>query len=227
MIEDRGSAVILLGPPGVGKGTQGALLAETFRWERIATGDLLRAARREGTDLGRKAQAFMDAGDLVPDPLMVALVRERMQHLPPDQGVVFDGFPRTVAQAEALSQALPDLGREVDAVLVLEAHDDILVQRISGRRSCPRCQQVYNVHFDPPLKRAVCDECEADLDHREDDRPETVRHRLKVYNDLTQPLIAYYEAGPQPVLRVGGDGSLEQVRAAVHTALTSLLGVEA
>ena len=226
MIEDRGLTVILLGPPGVGKGTQGALLADSFGWERVVTGDLLRAARREGTELGKKAQVSMDEGDLVPDHLMVALVKERLERLPADRGVILDGFPRTVEQAEALAEALPTVGRSVDAVLLLKADDEVLVKRISGRRSCPQCGRVYNVHFDLPITEGICDECGARLDHRKDDASNTVRHRLKVYRELTQPLVDYYERGAGPVLRVDGEGSVGQVRRAVRGALTSHFEVE-
>ena len=221
MIEDLGLSVILLGPPGVGKGTQGAVLSDSFGWERLVTGDLLRAARLEGTDLGQKAQAFMDAGDLVPDDLVVALVQERLSQLPGDRGVVFDGFPRTVAQAEALAEALPGVGRRTDAVLLLEACDEILVKRISGRGSCPQCARVYNIHFDPPITEGMCDECGALLDHRKDDTPETVRHRLAVYQEQTRPLVSHYQDRGTPVLRVDGEGSLDEVRAAVQEALIS------
>lgn len=226
MIEDRGLTVILLGPPGVGKGTQGALLADSFGWERVVTGDLLRAARREGTELGKKAQVSMDEGDLVPDHLMVALVKERLERLPADRGVILDGFPRTVEQAEALAEALPTVGRSVDAVLLLKVDDEVLVKRISGRRSCPQCGRVYNVHFDLPITEGICDECGARLDHRKDDARNTVRHRLEVYRELTQPLVDYYERGAGSVLRVDGEGSVGQVRRAVRGALTSHFEVE-
>ena len=226
MIEDRGLTVILLGPPGVGKGTQGALLGDSFGWERVVTGDLLRAARREGTELGKKAQVSMDEGDLVPDHLMVALVKERLERLPADRGVILDGFPRTVEQAEALAEALPTVGRSVDAVLLLKADDEVLVKRISGRRSCPQCGRVYNVHFDLPITEGICDECGARLDHRKDDARDTVRHRLEVYRELTQPLVDYYERGADPVLRVDGEGSVRQVRRGVRGSLTSHFEVE-
>ncbi len=136
--------VILLGPPGVGKGTQGVLLAEGKSWKHMATGDILRANRREGTSLGQEAQKYMDAGELVPDELIVAMVKDALAAMPGDQGVVFDGFPRTVPQAEALDVALEELGRTVDRVVVLEADDDVLVKRIAGRRSCPDCGSVFN-----------------------------------------------------------------------------------
>ena len=129
--------VILLGPPGVGKGTQAVMLAETRGWAHVSTGDLLRAARREGTELGRQAQAFMDRGELVPDSLILAMVREHIEAMPAEQGVLFDGFPRTEPQAEALDLMLPEIGRQVDGVILFTAPAEVLVKRISGRRSCP------------------------------------------------------------------------------------------
>lgn len=218
--------VILLGPPGVGKGTQGALLADAVGWERLATGDLLRAARREGTELGQRAQAYMDRGDLVPDEVILGLVRERLSELPADRGVIFDGFPRTVPQAEALDALLPVLGMRVDGVLLLEAPDDVLVKRIAGRRSCPQCGRVYNVHFEPPVTEGVCDECGAVLDHRSDDTPETVERRLEVYREMTAPLVDHYERGEAPVLRIDGDRPPETVRQAMWKALVKHLEVE-
>lgn len=218
--------VILLGPPGVGKGTQGATLADARDWERIATGDILRAARREGTELGEKARSYMDAGELVPDDLIVALVREHLEELPPGQGVVFDGFPRTVPQAQALATVLPELDREVDAVLLLEAPDEVLVKRVSGRRSCPECGRVYNIHFDPPTTEGICDECGARLRHRDDDTADTVKHRLQVYKELTRPLVAYYENSSAPVVRIDGDQGLDEVQAEIRGALDAVPEVE-
>lgn len=225
MREQQGLVVILLGPPGVGKGTQGSLLADRLAWEHIATGDVLRAARREGTELGKKAQTYMDAGDLVPDSLMIELVRERLARLPGDRGVVFDGFPRTVAQADGLEDALRGIGRSVDGVLLLEAPDDVLVKRISGRRSCSQCGRVYNVHFDPPNTEGVCDECGTRLDHRKDDAPETVRHRLAVYREQTQPLVDHYERAAGGILRVDGIGSPDEVQDRIRDGLAASLEV--
>jgi adenylate kinase len=168
---------IFLGPPGVGKGTQAKLLAGELRWLHVSTGDLLRAARRAGTELGRKAQAFMDAGELVPDALIMDLVREHLDERQ-DEGVIFDGFPRTETQARGLAEVLAEDGRSVDQVLLFEADDDLLVKRISGRRSCPRCGNVHNVYFTPPRAPGVCDQCGGSLTHRADDEAETVRRRL-------------------------------------------------
>ena len=211
--------VILLGPPGVGKGTQGVLLAEDRGWERVVTGDLLRGARAEGTDLGKEAQRFMDAGELVPDNVVIGMVREKLTSMPAGMGVVFDGFPRTSAQASGLSMMLSELGGKIDQVVVLEAQDESLVQRISGRRSCPRCGAVYNVFLAPPAEDGVCDREGAVLQHRSDDNHETVQHRLDVYRRQTAPVIDYYEASGARVHHVDSEKSVEGVQTAVVAAL--------
>ena len=185
--------VILLGPPGVGKGTQAVRLADSIGWEHVSTGDLLRAARRDGTELGRKAQGFMDVGELVPDTLILDLVREHLGGVAPEAGILFDGFPRTTAQADGLDEVLSEAGRRVDGVILFEAPDDELIRRLSGRRSCPECGAVYNVHFSPPATEGTCDRCGGALVHRADDEAETVRRRLEVYAELTAPLIEYYQ----------------------------------
>ncbi|MGM0669373.1 MAG: adenylate kinase [Gemmatimonadota bacterium] len=211
--------VILLGPPGVGKGTQGVLLAEGKNWEHMATGDILRSNRREGTPLGREAQKYMDAGDLVPDELIVAMVKDALASLPEGKGVVFDGFPRTVPQAEALDGVLEELGRQVDRVVVLEADDGILVKRIAGRRSCPECGSVYNVYFNPPETEGRCDKCGAELVHRPDDNPETVQNRLDVYKAQTEPLIRFYEDREGVVARIPGEGDVNEIQERIRAAL--------
>lgn len=214
--------VILLGPPGVGKGTQGVLLAEAYGWERVVTGDLLRAARSEGTELGQEAQRYMDAGELVPDDVMNAMVEERLAALGDDKGVVFDGFPRTDIQANDLDRTLARLGRRIDHVIVLEADDEVLVERIAGRRSCPECGAVYNVFLNPPSQDGVCDRDGSTLTHRADDQPETVRRRLEVYNQLTEPLIAFYEISDVSVSYVPGDQPVEQVQAGIQNVIRLL-----
>jgi adenylate kinase len=211
--------VILLGPPGVGKGTQAARLADAEGWEHISTGDLLRAARRDGTALGKKAQAFMDAGELVPDSLILDLVRDHLKGVAPEAGILFDGFPRTTAQAEGLEGVLRQVRRKVDAVVVFEAPDETLVQRLSGRRSCPDCGAVYNVHQNPPAKEGICDRCGGKLVHRADDKPETVRRRLQVYQELTAPLIAWYEKAEARLVRVPADQPVDEVQADFRAAV--------
>ncbi len=211
--------VILLGPPGVGKGTQGVLLAEGKSWKHMATGDILRANRREGTALGQEAQKYMDAGELVPDELIVAMVKDTLAALPEGQGVVFDGFPRTVPQAEALDVALEELNRAVDRVVVLEADDEVLVKRIAGRRSCPDCGSVFNVYMNAPAEEGVCDKCGAALVHRADDNPETVRNRLNVYAEQTEPLIRFYEGRDGVMAKIPGEGSVEEIQSGIRAAL--------
>ena len=184
--------LILLGPPGAGKGTQAAQLVEDFDLPYIATGDILRAAVKEGTDLGKKAKEYMDAGDLVPDDVIVGVVAERLEGADTRDGFVLDGFPRTIPQAEALEKRLDEMGRKLTAVLLIEAPDDEVVKRISGRRVCPE-GHTYHVDFDPPEKDGVCDRDGESLTQRGDDKPEKVRRRLEVYHEQTSPLIEYYD----------------------------------
>lgn len=209
--------IILLGAPGAGKGTQGALLAKNHGVERISTGDLLREAVRQDTELGREARQYMDAGELVPDDVILGMVREVLGQL--GEGFILDGFPRTVDQADGLDRILDDLGIDLDAVVVIKVGDDELVKRLSGRRSCPECNEVYNVHFDPPQEEGICDECGAELVQRSDDQPETVRNRIQVYNRQTHPLIAYYEESDVPVEYVDGEGAVDQIQTEIEEAL--------
>ena len=208
--------VILVGPPGVGKGTQGMLLAAARGFRHLSTGDLLRAAREDGTEMGLRLQTFMDRGELVPDQLIVDLVRAFLQEIDGVVGVVFDGFPRTVGQAEALGSVLAQLGRKIDVVVALEADDDVLVKRVAGRRNCGQCGAVYHVNFSPPKQDGTCDRCGGALTHRPDDDPATVRHRLEVYWKETAPLIRHYEEGQAPVRRIEGDRSVTDVQRAIQ-----------
>jgi adenylate kinase len=185
----------------------------------MATEDILRANRREGTALGQEAQKYMDAGELVPDELIVAMVKDTLAGLPAEQGVVFDGFPRTVPQAEALDGALDELGRNVDRVVVLEADDEVLIKRIAGRRSCPECGSVFNVYMNAPAQEGICDKCGADLVHRPDDNPETVQNRLNVYAQQTEPLIRFYEGREGVLARIPGEGSVEDIQDGIRAAL--------
>lgn len=211
--------LILLGAPGVGKGTQGALLAERFGIERVSTGDLLRDAVRRGTPLGRNAKQYMDAGELVPDPLILDLVREVLSTA--DSGFVLDGFPRTIPQAEGLDELLGELSIALDAVMVLEAPDDVLIKRISGRRSCPRCGAVYNIHFEPPAAPEVCDRCGTELVQRADDDADTVARRLEVYHAQTRPLVDYYERTGRPVRYVDGRQPVDSVQDSISAVLAA------
>lgn len=194
-------------------------MAEGKDWKHMATGDILRANRRQGTPLGKEAQEYMDAGDLVPDELIVAMVKDALASLPEGKGVVFDGFPRTVPQAEALDGVLEELGRKIDRVVVLEADDEILVKRIAGRRSCPDCGAVYNVYFNPPGEEGKCDKCGAELVHRPDDNPETVQNRLDVYKAQTEPLIRFYEGREGVVAKIPGEGDVDGIQERIRAAL--------
>lgn len=212
--------LILLGPPGAGKGTQGALLTERYGVVRLSTGDLLREAVREGTPLGRDAKRYMDAGELVPDDVILGLVRDVLSRV--NGGVVFDGFPRTIAQAAGLERLLADLGRSLDAVIVIEVDDEELVRRLAGRRVCAECGATYNVHFQPPRTPGECDECGGPLIVRPDDMEDTVRRRLSVYREQTAPLIGHYRAGPVPVRTVDGGRPMDTVAADLAALLDPL-----
>lgn len=216
-VKPAGRIVVLLGAPGVGKGTQGIRLGRELGWAHVSTGDLLRAARRDGSALGLEARKYMDAGKLVPDGVMVDLVREHLADLGSGTGVVFDGFPRTVQQAEALDRALAAEERAVSAAALLDAPEAVLFKRISGRRSSPG-GRVYNIYFDPPRRDGVCDETGEPLIHRADDRPDTVRTRLAVYGEATAPLIGYYEAKGL-LVRVDAEGDIDQVYAGLRAAV--------
>lgn len=186
--------LILLGPPGAGKGTQAKMLTERFGIPQIATGDILRGAVQAGTALGLQAKSFMDAGGLVPDEVVIGIVRERLQQADCTVGFILDGFPRTVAQADALQGNLESLGRRLDRVVSLTVDADALVERLTGRRTCRSCGRGYHVSFDPPRNAQLCDACGGELYQRDDDREETIRKRLTVYDQQTSPLIAYYRA---------------------------------
>lgn len=203
--------LILLGPPGVGKGTQAVRLANELDGAHVSTGDLLRAARRNGTELGKRAQKYMDAGELVPDHLILDLVREHLAGVGDDADVLFDGFPRTTAQAEGLDRVLSQAGRRVGLVVLFEAPDETIVKRLSGRRSCPKCGAVYNVYTSPPRVDAVCDNCGSMLEQRSDDVPETIQRRLEVYRDQTAPLVSFYENDGVRFERIRADRGVDEV----------------
>lgn len=210
--------LILLGPPGAGKGTQAQYLVEKYAIPQISTGDMLRAAVKEGTPMGLQAKACMDAGDLVSDEVVIGIVRERLQKDDCSQGFILDGFPRTVPQADALSATLKQLNKKIDAVLSLTVNIDALVERLAGRRTCSACGAGYHLLYDPPCEAGVCDKCGASLLQRDDDKEETVRNRMQVYAQQTLPLVEYYkEAGK--LHEISGTDSIEVVRSNIEAVL--------
>ncbi|GAB6064402.1 adenylate kinase [Deferrisoma palaeochoriense] len=202
--------LILLGPPGAGKGTQAKRLIERYGIPQISTGDILRAAVRDGTELGRKAKEYMDAGKLVPDEVVIGIIEERLQEPDCAKGFILDGFPRTVPQADALKGVLGKLGQAIDHVVSIEVPDEDLVERLTGRRTCRKCGAMYHVKFSPPAKEGVCDKCGGELYQRDDDREETIRSRLKVYHEQTAPLVEYYEKAGL-LRRIPGQGSVDEI----------------
>jgi adenylate kinase len=186
--------LLLLGPPGSGKGTQGERLQEDFRLPYYATGDILREAVREETELGKQAKEYMDRGDLVPDDVIIGVIAERVASDAAQDGFILDGFPRTEPQAEALDDAMDDLGRDLSAAVLIDVPDEEVVRRLSGRRICAKKGHVFHVEFDPPKNEDVCDVCGARLLIRDDDKPEVVQHRLQQYHEKTEPLVSYYES---------------------------------
>ncbi len=184
--------LVLVGPPGAGKGTQAQFIASHFVIPKISTGDIFRHNVSQGTPLGLEAKKYMDAGDLVPDDVTIGMVRDRLAEDDAKDGFLLDGFPRNVQQAEVLDDLLRELGGFLDVVLELVVDDDEVVRRLSGRRTCRTCGHVWHLDFDPPSSPGVCDECGGELFQRDDDKPETIRHRLEVYAEQTAPLVDYY-----------------------------------
>jgi len=197
--------LILLGAPGAGKGTQGKMLSERFQIPEISTGDILRAEIKNGTQLGKQAKRYMDEGDLVPDEVIVGMMKNRMAEEDCRNGFILDGFPRTIEQADALKNMLAETGRKIDYALNIMVPEEKITKRIAGRRSCPKCKAVYNIYFNPPKKDMLCDECGSALFMREDDNEETVRNRLKTYNRKTAALIDYYRNSDM-LIEIDGDG---------------------
>jgi adenylate kinase len=191
--------LVLVGPPGAGKGTQAEFIAETFKIPKISTGDIFRANVSGGTELGKLAKSYMDAGDLVPDEVTIAMVRDRLGEPDANHGFLLDGFPRNVAQAYELDAILNDLGNSLNVVLELVVDHDEVVRRLSGRRTCSTCGHVWHIDFDPPTVDGICDKDGSPLIQREDDKAETVRHRLEVYAEQTSPLIEFYATRHQLV----------------------------
>lgn len=213
--------IILLGPPGAGKGTQAEFIVERLAVPHISTGDMLRAAVAKGTALGLKAKEYMNAGNLVPDELVVGIVRERIVEDDCADGFLLDGFPRTIPQAEALDGAIADLGLQAPLVVNMEVADEVLIDRLSGRRMCDTCKAIYHISRDAVDTGAPCPQagCEGKIYQRSDDQAEAIRQRLEVYKNQTQPLIDYYDLKGQ-LVRVAAVGTVAEVNAGVMAALT-------
>jgi adenylate kinase len=213
--------LVLLGPPGSGKGTQGERLQEDVRLPYWATGDILRAAVREETELGRTAKEYMDAGDLVPDEVIVGVIAERIASPEALDGFILDGFPRTTPQAEALDAKLEAMGRGVTAVLLIDVSDEEVVRRLGGRRTCTENGHVFHVEFNPPQQEGVCDIDGSELIVRDDDKPEVIRKRLETYHEKTEPLVSYYDQ--RSVLRrIEGTASPDDVTEEIRRTLATM-----
>ena len=202
--------LIMLGPPGAGKGTQAQKLLERLEISQISTGDLLRQAVRAGTDLGKQAKGYMDRGELVPDSIVIGMIRQRLTEKDCQRGFILDGFPRAVTQAEALDGMLQELKHKLDHVISIEVEEEELVERLSGRLSCPKCSAMFHKIFSPPKKSGVCDQCGGALIVRADDNEETIRNRIEVYKKQTEPLKDFYQK--KGLLRkIDGQGSPESI----------------
>ncbi|MBI3300920.1 MAG: adenylate kinase [Deltaproteobacteria bacterium] len=213
--------IVLVGPPGAGKGTQARMLQEKFGIPQVSTGDLLREAVREGTPLGQQARTYMDAGELVPDQLVTAMVAERLQRPDCAVGFLLDGFPRTIAQADALAAALAQRQQRLDGVVSIVVPRVALVERLSGRWVCKNCGAMYHERFSPPQRAGVCDQCQGTLYQRSDDKAETVNARLEVYERATAPLLDYYR-GHALLHEIDGGGEPEEVFRRITTTLGAL-----
>lgn len=202
--------IILLGAPGAGKGTQAKKIASSFAIPQISTGDMLREAVKNGTAMGLKAKGFMDAGGLVPDEVVIGIVRDRLKAKDCDQGFILDGFPRTIPQAQALDRVVKELGKEIRVVLSLEVDEKELLERLTGRRTCTACGAMYHVRFNPPKSDGKCDKCRTALIQRDDDKEETIKARLVNYKKSTEPLLDYYK-GTGKIKAVKATGEIDAI----------------
>jgi adenylate kinase len=213
--------LILLGAPGAGKGTQATRIVDEYGVPHISTGDILRAAVKNGTAMGLEAKKYMDAGELVPDSVVIGIVKDRLREPDTVKGFLMDGFPRTIPQAEALDEALDGLDRAVTKVIVLLVDEQLIIDRLTGRRICRVCQAPFHTHFNMPKKEGVCDRCGGELYQRDDDTEATVRNRLEVYRKQTEPLIDYYDRAGV-VVRIDGaqepEATFEDIREALGPA---------
>jgi len=210
--------VVLVGPPGAGKGTQAQFLASHLSIPKISTGDIFRDNVSHGTALGRRAQAYMERGDLVPDEVTIAMVTDRLADEDAQAGFLLDGFPRNVPQAETLKKMLLSWDTKLDVVLELVVDDDEVVRRLSGRRTCRRCGRIWHMSFDPPTVAGICDDCGGELFQRDDDREQTIRHRLEVYQEQTSPLVSFY-ADEGTLLGLDATGPVDEITERALSAL--------
>jgi len=215
--------LVLVGPPGAGKGTQAEFISAHLGVPKISTGDIFRANVSQGTPLGQEARKYMDAGDLVPDEITVGMVSGRLAEDDTRKGFLLDGFPRNVPQARTLDDLLVEAGTPLDVVLELVVDDDEVVRRLSGRRTCRKCEHIWHVDFDPPSQEGVCDICGGELFQRDDDQPETIRHRLEVYAEQTEPLLGYY-AEKGILLGIDAMGPVDDVTDRAISALRRFYG---
>ena len=185
--------IIMLGAPGAGKGSQASRIANEYKLPHISTGDIFRANLKEETELGKQAKSFMDKGELVPDDITIAMLLNRIHEEDCKNGYILDGFPRTIPQAEALKEALAKKNEKIDLALDVEATDELIIKRMAGRRTCPNCSAIYHIETLKPKKEGICDLCGSELIQRKDDNEETVKNRLKIYHEMTEPLISYYK----------------------------------
>lgn len=213
--------IILFGPPGAGKGTQAKLLSSYLASEHVSTGDLLRQHVRNGSALGKKVKSFMDQGELVPDELVTDMVSDYIRKLERGKGFILDGYPRTYAQAEALSEILDDIGRSVDVAVYFETDKEVIVRRLSGRRICKKCDRIYHIETMPPENDMLCDDCNIDLDQRNDDKEATIRNRLAVYLKQSTPVLDYYE-NKSLLKRISGNLDAHSVFVSLKDALAPL-----
>ena len=210
--------IVLVGPPGAGKGTQAQFIASHLAIPKISTGDIFRSNVSQGTPLGRQAKEYMNRGDLVPDEVTIAMVRDRLGEEDAQDGFLLDGFPRNVPQAETLKKQLMDWDQRLTVVLELVVDEDEVVRRLSGRRTCRRCERGWHIMFDPPTRDGICDACGGELFQRDDDREETVRHRLEVYKKQTAPLVSYY-ADEGILIGIDATGPVEEITERALAAL--------
>jgi len=212
--------MILLGGPGAGKGTQAQKLSEKYGVQHIATGDILRQAIKDETDMGQMAKSYMDKGQLVPDEVVIGIIEDRLAQPDLEAGFVLDGFPRTTPQAQALDDLIDKLDISLDAVININTSADVVIERLAGRRSCRDCQTVYHVTYSPTKKVGVCDECGGALYQRDDDKEETIRKRLQVYQKQTAPLLDYYKGSGKKLMQVSGDDAIDEVYASICRSLS-------